>query len=175
MKKLLPIILILIGVGGGIGAGVMLRPAPEEHAEAPQAPGCDPAQDLHCGEDAGHAMVADVHAVPDPTVVYEYVSLPKQFVIPLISKDRVSALVVLTISIETAEGTSAALLERQPRLRDSFLQVLFTHANSGGFDGAFTTGQSMTDLRGSLLQVARRIVGDSVNSVLIEEIVKQQM
>ena len=181
MKKLLPVILILLGAGGGVGAGIALKPAPEvdESAEGEQTAEaeCDPYSDGYCSEDAAaYAMAAEVPIVlPDPEVNWEYVKLAKQFVVPVINKQRVSALVVVTISIETTEGTSGDVLSKQPRLRDGFLQVLFAHANSGGFDGAFTTGQSMRDLRGSLRQVARAIVGDSVNTVLIEEIVKQQM
>ena len=32
MGKLLPILLAIVGISGGVGAGLMLRPAPEEHA-----------------------------------------------------------------------------------------------------------------------------------------------
>ena len=188
MKKILPIILALVGLGAGVGAGVMFKPAPEVEAEGGEG-GSDM---MHAGGDAsmknghempidgaegaGMAMIAEIAPEPyDPDVVWEYVKLPRQFVVPVIRKDRVSALVVLTISLETEPGTSDAVLGRQPKLRDGFLQVLFAHANSGGFDGAFTTGESMRDLRGSLKEVAERVVGDIVNSVLIEEIVKQQM
>lgn len=191
MKKLLPVILAVVGLGAGLGAGIFLKPAPEEHAEGEMPEegkeGISAGED-HGGEymaaDAGAshgkeesapyetAMVADIPY--DPEAVWEYVKLPKQFVVPLIKKDRVAALVVMSISLEVVEGASEEVLGRQPKLRDAFLQVLFAHSNSGGFDGAFTTGQSMRDLRGSLLEVAERIVGPNVHSVLIEEIVKQQ-
>ena len=36
MAKLLPIIMLLIGIGGGIGAGIMLAPAPEEADTPPK-------------------------------------------------------------------------------------------------------------------------------------------
>ena len=182
MKKLLPIILIIVGLGAGIGAGVFLKPAPppeEEGAEAKAeaAAECDPAYDPDCeGDLAGQAMLAEIPVeYVDPEAVFEYVKMPKQFVVPIIKRERVTALVVVSVSIETPEGTSPLVLEKQPKLRDGFLQVLFAHANSGGFDGAFTTGQSMRDLRGSLREAARRIVGEDIHSVLIEEIVKQPM
>ena len=177
MKKLLPIILILVGLGAGIGAGISLQPAPEEEPKEEAMAACDPAADPGCVDPtAGHAMLAEVEMeYADPEAVWEYVKMPKQFVVPIIKRERVSALVVVSVSIETPEGTSAAVLEKQPKLRDSFLQVLFTHANSGGFDGAFTTGQSMRDLRGALREAARRVIGVDVHSVLIEEIVKQPM
>ena len=47
----------------------------------------------------------------------------------------------------------------KPRLRDSFLKVMFRHANSGGFDGSFTSGRKMDDLKSALL--GRRARGDA--------------
>ena len=184
MKKLLPIILAIVGLGAGVGAGVALKPAPEpmedhaadgEHADEKKMTESDSSKDPYGSAGDPSAALAVVEEDYDPDAVWDYVKLPKQFVVPVITKERVSALVVMTISLEAAEGTSEAVLSKQPKIRDSFLQVLFAHANSGGFDGAFTTGQSMRDLRGSLLETVRAIVGDSVNSVLIEEVVKQQM
>jgi len=172
MKKLLPIILVVVGLVAGIGAGVMLRPAPEPEETADLAP-CDPA----AGCDENEYVIPDPPRAPvyDPDAVWDYVKMPKQFVIPVIKKDRVSALVVMSLSLEVTEGQSDFVLSRAPRLRDGFLQVLFNHANSGGFDGAFTTGRSMKDLRGELKETAQNFLGENVESVLIEEIVKQAM
>lgn len=171
MKKLLPILLAVVGLVGGIGAGAFLKPAPE----VVEAPACNPEKD-DCGEGDNTANYAATAVMPayDPDVVWDYVKMPKQFVIPIIKKERVSALVVLSLSLEVEQGTSDNVLARVPKLKDGFLQVLFAHANSGGFNGAFTTGQSMKDLRKSLNGVARQYLGDTVNDVLIEEIVKQE-
>jgi len=171
MKKLLPIILAVLGLGAGLGAGVFLSPAPEpvEVAEecAPGAECKEPVKDMPPPKN----QVSEY----DPDEVWDYVKIPKQFVIPVIKKDRVRALVVLSLSLEVPPGQTDAALSRTPKLRDGFLQVLFNHANSGGFDGAFTTGKSMSDLRSELLDVAVRLLGDSVGAVLIEEIVKQSV
>ncbi len=59
-------------------------------------------------------------------------------------------------------------------MRDSFLQVLFDHANAGGFDGAFTEAGAMDQLRGALREVAQRDLGEElVKDVLILEIARQ--
>ena len=171
MKKLFPILIALVGLAGGIGAGTFLKPAPEpEMAMAPECPdGTD-----KCNEAAtAYASVAVVENY-DPEKEWDYVKLPKQFVIPIIKKERVTALVVLTLSLEVEPGATDGVLARSPKLKDGFLQVMFAHANSGGFDGAFTTGQSMKDLRSSLNDVAKRYLGEIINDVLIEEIVKQE-
>ncbi len=171
MKKLLPIILAVVGLVGGVGAGAFLQPSPEMVVEDT----CD-AKDGECMESADEVPYAAAAQVDnyDPDKIWDYVKLPKQFVIPIIKKERVSALVVLTISLEVEPDNSDAVLARAPKLNDGFLQVMFAHANSGGFDGAFTTGQSMKDLRGALNEVSKRYLGDIVNDVLIEEIVKQE-
>ena len=65
----------------------------------------------------------------------------------------------------------------KPRLRDSFLKVMFRHANSGGFDGSFTAGRKMDDLKSALLE--RRPGGAwprrPVEEVLITEIARQDV
>lgn len=170
MKKLLPIILVVLGAGIGIGAGTALAPAPEPEQSAVPCEGADcesMPKDLPPPE--------PLQTEYDPEKTWDYVKLPKQFVVPVIKKDKVRALVVLSLSLEVESGQSDLVLSRVPKLRDGFLQVLFDHANSGGFDGAFTTGRSMSDLRGELHEVSVRFLGTIVETVLIEEIVKQTM
>ena len=172
MKKLLPVILALVGLAIGTGAGVFLAPSPEPvektESSCPDGEHCeDKPKDLPAPEKKS--------AEYNPDQEWDYVKLPKQFVVPVIKKDRVRALVVLSLSLEVEVGQSDAVLAKVPKLRDGFLQVLFDHANSGGFDGAFTTGRSMSDLRGELFEVAQFMAGETVAAVLIDEIVKQSM
>lgn len=149
MGKILPILLVLIGAGAGIGAGLMLRPAPDpEAAEA--------------------AAVA-----PPQPVAMDYVKLPSQFVVPIMESGRVAALVVLSLSLEVAPGTSETVFAREPKLRDEFLRVLFDHANSGGFRGTFTDGANLVILRRALLEAARKVLGADLADVLITDIVRQ--
>ena len=64
----------------------------------------------------------------------------------------------------------------KPRLRDSFLKVMFRHANSGGFDGSFTAGRKMDDLKSALLNAAREVMEKTpVEKVLITEIARQDV
>ena len=148
MKKLiLPLILGLIGLGAGVGAGVFLRPAPDaDHAE----------------------MVPEEPATPP-----EYVKLNNQFVIPVVEDGNVSALVVLALSLEVTTGSTEAVFATEPKLRDVFLQVLFDHANAGGFRGAFTDGSNLIVLRQALKEVAMQVLGDKVSDVLIVDIARQ--
>jgi hypothetical protein len=173
IRKLLPVLLALLGLGIGLGAGFALRPgaAPAAHDAAPV-------------EDAGgHGAEADPHA-PAPEAgahgdaaaegaAQEYVKLTNQFVVPLLEGGKVSAMVILSLSVEVKTGQTADVYTKEPKLRDSFLQVMFNHANAGGFDGPFTDSANMIALRRALLESARQTLGESAQDVLITDIVRQ--
>jgi len=166
MGKILPILLALIGVGAGIGAGVMLKPEPVVEADT-----------ATCGPETGgdHAETAYDVDEHDDEILPEYVKMHNQFVIPVVKDGKMAALVVLSISIEVAPGGKEATFQREPKLRDAFNQVLFDHANAGGFEGVFTNSNNMTLLRDSLYEIARKVAGPVVKDVLIAEIVRQDV
>lgn len=167
MIKLLPVLMAIFGIGAGVGAGFYFQPeaeAPEtEQATTPEA--CVPTED---------APTATAFKAPvvDPAT-REYVRLNNQFIIPVVPKDRVNALVVLSLSLEVPKGQSQSVFDREPKLRDLFLQVLFNHANMGGFEGTFTDIRKMNLLRKSLRDAAHSVLGDTVSDVLITDIVRQ--
>ena len=169
MGKILPILIVLIGLGAGAGAGIFLRPAAMMQTE-----GCQ--DDGHGSCDAENAAGAgrDEATEPDPNKVY-YVKLSKQFVVPVVKDSKVSSMVVMSLSIETTPTVGDIVFAREPKLRDALLAVMFLHANSGGFDGQFTSSEAMNDLRGSLLEAARDVIGDDVYSVLVTDILRQDV
>lgn len=168
MGKLLPILLALVGLGGGLGAGLMLRPDPGA-TDAAHGEGDAPAK-----ADGDHAAEADgEHAAEDGAEAPEFVKLNNQFVVPVVDKGRVSAMVVLSLSLEVETGNTEAVYQREPKLRDVFLQVLFDHANVGGFSGSFTDGSNLIVLRTSLKEAAGQVLGTVVKDVLITDIARQ--
>lgn len=157
MKALLiPIVMLLVGLAGGIGAGYLTRPEPTAEQIA-----------------AAEAEAAEKAAEEEPDV--EFARLNNQFVIPIVRENVVGALVVMSITLEVASGGTSEVFAKEPRLRDSFLRVLFDHANAGGFDGAFTQTGKMTILRQSLEEAAKKSLGDVVKDVLIIDIVRQEV
>ena len=160
LGKLIPVLLVVIGAGGGVGAGLALRPAPPMvEAEEPDS-----------------AMPADPKGEEKPQgteVLHEYAKLTNQFVVPIVKNGRVASLVALSLSLEVTPGLTERVFELEPKLRDGFLQVMFDHANAGGFDGSFTDGANLVLLRQALRETATRIFGKDATDVLIVDIVRQ--
>lgn len=149
--KILPILLGIIGLLIGAGAGYFLRPAPDAAAHA---------EEVKAEE-------------PDPDLAPEYAKLSNQFIVPVVQKGKVVAMVILSLSLEVKTGSTTEVYNVEPKLRDSFLQVMFDHANSGGFSGSYTDGSNLVLLRGALLEAAKTVLGDKVMDVLITDIVRQ--
>ncbi len=160
MKKILPLLLILIGIGAGGAAGFVLRPEPEPEVD-------------ELAEGAEEHAEEVVEQPPLDLDNVEFVKLNNQFVVPVVEDDRVASLVVLSISLETTPENTEMIYAREPKIRDEFLRVLFDHAYTGGFSGAFTASPSLDRLVTQLLNVARKITKNSVSDVLITDILRQ--
>lgn len=160
MKLLLPLILALVGVGAGAGAGLLLSPAPTADSD-------EQAQDCISPE------TPVVAAIPESPSASEYVKLNNQFVIPVIEEGRISAMVIVSLSVEVTVGQKAVVYEHEPKLRDAYNEVFFLHANAGGFGGVFTDVAPMNRLQLALTEATRALLGPSVKSVLIDSIMRQ--
>lgn len=158
MGKLIPLLLILAGIGGGAAAGLLLRPAPDEVVQI------DP-----CGDSDAAAPAAPEQPEGDR----DYVKMNNQFVVPVMRDNRIGGLVVLSLSLEVGPDSKDKVYAREPKLRDVFLQVLFDHANTGGFAGAFTDSNTLDRLRRALLEVAVTVLDGEVSDVLITDIARQ--
>jgi hypothetical protein len=178
IKKLLPVLFAVPGLGLGAGAGYFLRPAPGAEAAVPDAAAHSAGDSAHSGEAAAAAPAHGAQAAPakgEGSGGPEYAKLANQFVVPLINGGRVGSMVILSLSLEVQAGQTSDVFSKEPKLRDSFLQVMFDHANAGGFDGPFTDSANMIALRKALLEAAQQIMGDKVLDVLITDIVRQDV
>lgn len=188
MKGLLPVILAIIGLAVGTGAGIFLKPpATAQVGVGPINAENAPQKQEGSGESA--KVSSSASKTPEPTkpahssegnnaaenAGFEYVKLNNQFIIPVVSGGKVAALVVLSLNIEVTAGGKETVYDVEPKLRNAFLQVLFDHANSGGFNGEFTSDQKMSDLRGSLLEAAKKILGPVAVDVLVIDIMRQDV
>ncbi len=149
--KILPVLLGIIGLVIGGWAGYFLRPA------------SDPATQTEAAKPAE----------PDPALAPEYAKLSNQFIVPVVQRGKVAAMVIMSLSLEVTTGSTPEVYNVEPKLRDKFLQVMFDHANAGGFSGSYTDGSNLVLLRGALLEAAKGVLGEKVSDVLITDIVRQ--
>lgn len=181
---LIPVGLLILGSGAGAGAGLMLRPPATDASEpAPaDAHGTEAAADAHAPAEDSHAAPADeTHDAPaavddhgEPAAL-PYVALPGQFIVPIVEQAEVTAMVVLTLGLEVTAGSEESAKAQEPRLRAAFLQVLFDHANTGGFSGTFTASSNMRNLRHALLAAAEDVLGHVATEVLILDLLRQDV
>jgi len=155
LRFLIPVIMALIGLGAGIGAGFYLS-EPSSNDTAAQDDSADATQ-----------------SGPSEVGTTEFVRLNNQFVVPLVQDGSVRSLIVMALTVEVAAGSNELVYQQEPRLRDAFLRVMFAHANAGGFNGYFTESAAMAPLRSALTESARAILGEVVRDVLIVDITRQ--
>jgi hypothetical protein len=104
----------------------------------------------------------------------EYVKLSNQFVVPIVHENKIASMVVMSLSVEAPPGTTEAILNKEPKLRNEFLRVLFDFASVGGFNGDFLKTDNLDGLRRSLREAGQRVMGKALFSdILILEIARQ--
>lgn len=171
MKKfLLPIVMLLVGTGAGVGAAIILKPEP-----APET-GTDVVATAPCGDPA--AATPDDPADVEPikaTEGSEFAPLENPFVVPVMDGDTLVAMMAITLSVEVPVGQVTSVYAIEPRLRDSLLQDMFMHANIGGFSGNYTATDKLRILRQDLLTSTREILGETALDVLLIDIKRQDV
>ncbi|MCZ0960531.1 hypothetical protein [Paracoccus benzoatiresistens] len=186
MKKILTLLVPVLALVGGVAAGEMLRPgadgathaSAEAHGSA-DADGHDtteapPAAD-HGGSHAGSGDQGGGHdSGGHGTAAAEgWFTFPTQFFVPLMRNGDMGAVMILTLSIETGGADLPAMKQQEHRLRDALLRELLIHANTGGFDGNFTSEARLAPLRERLQKAAQASTDLTVKAVLIEDIARQ--
>lgn len=155
MGKLIPLILIVLGIGAGLGAGLALRPVVEIDEQAKEG-----------------AAPPSYVSLPEGSQVGLF-EIPNHFMVPLIIDERIASVLLVSLALEIDDAQRKRVEASLPRLRDALLQVLFDHANSGGFSGSFTTNTTLGTLRSALLEAGQSAVGrDVVLRVLITDIMR---
>lgn len=156
LKKVMPILALLLGLVGGAASAVLLAPS---DTELPVAGEHIAANDL--GSD--HTDQGDL----------EIVKLPSQFVVPVIIDNRVRAMVILTVALEVAAGDGDTVRALEPKLRDEFLAELFNLAAMDGFRDELLTRQTLELVKRALTERTREVIGTKTVNVLITDMARQ--
>lgn len=175
MRMLLPVILIILGLAGGAAAGYFLKPAPPPDAKAGGA-----AEDgMETGDPKAETDSAWVARVDNPeaqkAVDSEYVSFDRQFLVPIRAQNGKRSIVALDLNLEIAPGESQPVTDHKPKVRDALLRTLMSFSATGAFADTADPHATFEDLRRELLATAQRVLGERVRSVLIGDMVKQDV
>ena len=93
IAKLLPVLLLLVGIGAGIGAGIALAPPPEEVEFA------EGQENVADTEDTAEKEAESEDVLPN-----DFIKINNQFVIPVVERDQLRALVVMSLTLEPKPG-----------------------------------------------------------------------
>ena len=198
MGKIIAILLIAAGLGGGLVAGTALRPdkLPEDAESAKEVGYSD-------GKDGGKAASADGtdgygkgdkaetggadgkgssadHEGSPPGEYDEspadrgYIQIGRQIIIPVVDGGETKALMMFDLALDVPTGLSEQVYGAEPRLRDAFLRILFQMSYTGAFSAAYTDERVIAELRGKLRRAARSLLGDEVAEVLILDLMRQE-
>ncbi|WP_265500087.1 hypothetical protein [Paracoccus beibuensis] len=199
IKKIIPLLLPVAALVGGVVAGDMLHApaagtaeasqnhaAPDEHGEpaaaedghAAEEPVADshaePAEDAHGGDSqtapADDSHGDEEHAAPGEAAWFTF---PNQFFVPLMRQGDLRDVMILTLTLQTDGASLGPLGRKEHALRDALLRQLMIHANTGSFDGNFTADRNLVVLREDLLKAAQGVTDLPLTAVLIEDIARQ--
>ncbi|SHH64215.1 flagellar basal body-associated FliL family protein [Marivita hallyeonensis] len=168
LKKILPLISLLIGLGGGVGAAMVLAPDKQDDTHHEE----QSADAEH--EDSEHEQEAESDGEPAPGSA-EIVKLPNQFVIPVIVHNRVRSMLILAVAIEIDPAQADTVRSLEPKMRDIFLEELFNLAALDGFKDDLITKKTLDLVRSTLTARARALLQTDDVSVLITDMARQDV
>lgn len=104
-----------------------------------------------------------------------FMKFSRQFVVPVVSRDNVSALVILDINLELDPSATENAYSREPKVRDAILKTLLQLSNEGAFGPGLLEEENLNDVRARLLVAAQAILTDDVIDVLILNVARQDI
>lgn len=159
MLKLLPLLSLVVGLAAGAGAAISLGPSEDSEG------GTDTVENAE-GE-------APVEAPATEEADLEIVKLPSQFVVPVITDQRVRAMVVLSVALEVEPAMADEVRTMEPKLRDVFLSELFGLAAMDGFKDTLITRTTLELVKETLSRKAQEVLKEPTVTVLITDMTRQ--
>lgn len=169
MSKLLPIIVILIAAVAGGGGGYFFKlqtSAAKGDEQAATDDGHEDTTDAHNGKKkkkkGGHGGEEEADTV--------YMKFGRQFVVPVVEGGRPRSMMIMDINIEVDSELGETVYAYEPRLRDAILSHLIMKAGQGDLPQVLEDTAMMDQIKGELLGISRKIIGDGALEVLIQDI-----
>lgn len=167
IRKILMILVpILCFLGGAVGGGFLHTPPEAAEAQGENiAEGAGTSDQSH----AASSKTSDKGATEE----LGFFRFPTQFFVPIMRNGDVNGTMILSLTVEMPKAAQEKVFGSEHRLRDGLLRALMIHANTGGFDGNFTSDAQMDRLRAALLKAARDTEPE-ISLVLVEDIAFQK-
>ncbi|MFP7569303.1 flagellar basal body-associated FliL family protein [Marivita sp. S2033] len=163
IKKILPLISLILGLAAGGATAIVLAPTAQDTAvEGGEA--AHERNDVQAGDDHG-STASDT----------EIVKLPNQFVVPVILDNRVRAMVILTVALEVEPDQADQVRTLEPKLRDIFLAELFDLAALDGFRDELISRKTLELVKASLTQRAKDVLNHRNVRVLVTDMARQDV
>lgn len=179
-------------VAGGVG-GHFVRSMSTAPPAGKQEGGHE--ADIHGKEKADSHTEADSHAKPEKKDSHGkekkdkgghgkaeasssdvmYYKFSREFVVPVIRNNRVDALVILNLSLESDAAISQKLFEMEPKLRDNIMTTLITLSNDGHTLDNLTDVESYESIRSMVLMNLKTVVSSGIHNVLIMDVARQDI
>ena len=186
MIKIIAIAVQAIAVAGGAFIGVTLSSGSGKSSHEAVEDGDDHGSDHESDESdkpkkdkkKKKAKKDDKHGgghEKDGAETTGFMKFSRQFVVPVVSRDNVSALVILDINLELDPSATENAYSREPKLRDAILKTLLQLSNEGAFGKSLLEEENLVDVRARLLSSAQTILDDDVVDVLILNVARQDI
>jgi hypothetical protein len=104
-----------------------------------------------------------------------YMKFSRQFIVPVVRRDSVNALVILEINLELHPSATESAYTREPKVRDALLSSLLQLSNEGAFNEQLLAQENLEGIRARLLESAKGVLGDDVIGVLILSVARQDI
>ena len=148
-----------------------------EHAELPasaqDSPQADHAAPAGHGGTGAEGGTAGGHGASGDVPAIAWFEFPQQFLVPVLHDGRLDSTMILSLSLEMPGTARETVHAHEIKLRDALLRQLLIHANTGGFDGNFTSEAHLRKLRADLTAVAQSVI-PGITAVLIGDIGRQE-
>ncbi|MEM5518849.1 flagellar basal body-associated FliL family protein [Henriciella sp. AS95] len=181
MNKIIPAIIAALFIVIGGAAGFFLKSSGSADASASAASGHEEKSSGH-GEkkDDGHGAEKKEKGghgeeAKGGSGDVTYYRFTREFVVPIISDERVDSLVILNLNLEVDSAVSDKLFSMEPKLRDNIMTTLIKLSNDGHTLHSLTDVENYESIRSLILANLQDVISDGIRNVLILDMAKQDL